>query len=79
MIVPNVTFFILQNVSITPSRLSWQSRNDGHVIGARSLGLRIGWVKLKTIKLVFVASPLIISTQHYGEGAKTGWIGIRIM
>ena len=31
----------------------------------------------KTIKLVFVASPL--STQHLGERAKTGWLGIRIM
>ena len=31
----------------------------------------------KTIKLVFVASPL--STQHKGERAKTGWLGIRIM
>jgi hypothetical protein len=28
-------------------------------------------VKPKTIKLVFVASPL--STQHYGERVKTGW------
>ena len=34
-------------------------------------------VKPKTIKLVFVASPL--STQHYGERAKTGWLRIRIM
>jgi hypothetical protein len=31
----------------------------------------------KTIKLVFFASPL--STQHYGEGAKTGWLGIGII
>jgi hypothetical protein len=29
------------------------------------------------IKFVFVASPL--STQHYGERAKTGWLGIRIV
>ena len=29
------------------------------------------------IKLVIVAFPL--STQHLGERAKTGWIGIRIM
>ena len=28
-------------------------------------------------KKVFVASPL--STQHYGERANTGWLGIRIM
>ena len=28
------------------------------------------WVKPKTIRLVFVASPL--STQHYGKRAKTG-------
>jgi hypothetical protein len=34
-------------------------------------------VSAKTIKLVFVASPL--STQHTGERAKTGWLGIRIM
>ena len=34
-------------------------------------------VKSKTIKLVFVACPL--STQHYGERTKTGWLGIRIM
>ena len=32
-------------------------------------------VKPKTIKLVFVASPL--STQHSGERTKTGWLGIR--
>ena len=31
----------------------------------------------RTIQLVFVASPL--STQHYGERAKIGWLGIRIM
>jgi len=34
-------------------------------------------VKPKTIKLAFVACPL--STQHAGERAKTGWLGIRIM
>ena len=34
-------------------------------------------LKPKTIKLVFVASPL--STQNEGEKAKTGWLGIRIM
>ena len=34
-------------------------------------------VKAKTIKLVFVTSPL--STQHYGERAKTVWLRIRIM
>jgi hypothetical protein len=33
--------------------------------------------KTKTIKLVLVASPL--STQHYVERAKTGWLGIGIM
>ena len=31
----------------------------------------------KTIKLVFVFSRL--SMQHYGERAKNGWLGIRIM
>ena len=41
------------------------------------MGLSPGWVKPKTIKLVFVASPL--STQHLGERAKTGWLEIRIM
>ena len=30
----------------------------------------------KTIKLLCVASPL--STQHKGERAKTGWLGIRM-
>ena len=34
-------------------------------------------VKPKTIELVFVASPL--DTQYYGERAKTGLLGIRIM
>ena len=34
-------------------------------------------VKPKTIKLVFVNSPL--STQHWGERTKTGWLGIKIM
>ena len=33
-------------------------------------------VKAKTIKFVFVASPR--SKQHYGERAKTGWLGIKI-
>ena len=36
-----------------------------------------GFVKPKTIKLVYVASPQ--STQHYGERAKTGLFKIRIM
>jgi hypothetical protein len=40
-------------------------------------GFESGRVKPKTLKLVFVASPL--STQHLGERAKTGWLGIRIM
>ena len=35
------------------------------------------WVKLKTIKLVSVAS--LLSTQHLRERAKTGWLRIRIM
>jgi hypothetical protein len=34
-------------------------------------------VKPKTINLVCVASP--ISSLHYGERAKTGWLGIKIM
>jgi len=41
------------------------------------MGLSPGRVKARTIKLVFVASPL--STQHYRERAKIGWLGIRIM
>ena len=36
-----------------------------------------GRVKPNTIKLVFVAS--LLSTQHLGERAKTGWFGINIM
>jgi hypothetical protein len=36
-----------------------------------------GSVKPKTIKLVFVASPL--STQQLGVRAKTGWLEIKIM
>ena len=34
-------------------------------------------VKPNTIKFVFVAS--LLSMQQYGERAKTGWFGIRIM
>ena len=41
------------------------------------VGSSPGRVKQKTIKLVFVASPL--STQHQGVREKTGWLGIRIM
>ena len=41
------------------------------------VGSSPGRIKPKTIQLVFVASPL--STQHYGERAKIGWLGIRIM
>jgi hypothetical protein len=37
-------------------------------------------IKPKTIKLVFVASPLSTNCrQHYEERAKTSWLGIRIM
>ena len=36
-----------------------------------------GRVKLMTIKLVFVTSPL--SMQHERERTKTGWLGIRLM
>ena len=32
------------------------------------------WIKPKTIKLKFAASPL--STQHWGGMARTGWLGI---
>jgi len=41
------------------------------------VGSSPGRVKLKTIKLVFVAS--LLSTQHQGERAKTGWLGIWII
>ena len=41
------------------------------------MGFEPDQVKPKRIKLVFVASPL--SMQHYGERAKTGWHGIRII
>jgi hypothetical protein len=41
------------------------------------VGSSPGRVKPRTIKLVFVASPL--RTQHYGKRAKIGWLGIRIM
>ena len=41
------------------------------------MGLSPGRVKPKTIKLVFVASPL--NSQYSGERANTGWFGIRIM
>ena len=34
-------------------------------------------VKPKTIKFLFVA--YLLSTQHWGERATTGWLGIRIM
>ena len=44
---------------------------------AINCGYELGLVKQKNIKLIFVASPL--RTQHYGEKAKTGWLGIRIM
>jgi hypothetical protein len=41
------------------------------------VGSSPGRVKPRTMLFVFVASPL--STQHYGERAKIGWLGIRIM
>ena len=40
-------------------------------------GFEPEWFKPKTIKLVFVASPLRM--QHEGVRVKTGWLGIRIM
>ena len=40
-------------------------------------GFEPGSGQIKTIKLVFAASPL--SMQHYGVRAKTGWLKIRIM
>ena len=39
------------------------------------MGLNPVEVKPKTFKLVFAAS--LPSTQHYGERAKTGWLGIK--
>ena len=44
---------------------------------AKIVGSSPGRVKPKTMKLIYVGSSL--STQHYGERAKTGWLGIRIM
>ena len=44
---------------------------------AQIVCLSPGRVKPRTMQLVFVASPL--STQHYAERAKIGWLGIRIM
>jgi hypothetical protein len=41
------------------------------------MGSNPDWVKPKTKKMVFVASPL--STQHLGKRAKTVWLGIWIM
>ena len=41
------------------------------------LGSTHGRVKLKTLKMVFAASPL--STQHLGGRAKTGGSRVRIM
>ena len=40
-------------------------------------GSNPGWVKPKTLKLVFAASPL--STQHEGVRAKTDRLGVSIM
>jgi hypothetical protein len=54
------------------------NRIGGVIVSVRYIvGSSPGRVKPMTIKLVFVASPL--STQHLGEIAKTGWLGIRIM
>ena len=47
------------------------------VSSAVDRGFESGRVKPRTIKLVFVISSL--STQHYGERAKIGWLRIRIM
>ena len=41
------------------------------------MGSSPGRIKPKTLKLVFIASPL--SMQHRGERATTGRLGIRIM
>ena len=40
-------------------------------------GLHPGWVKPKTLKLVFTASPL--NTQYSGVRAKTDRLGVSIM
>jgi hypothetical protein len=32
-----------------------------------------------TLKLIFVASPLPLSTPHYGQRARTDWLAVRIM
>jgi len=41
------------------------------------VGSSLGWVKPKTIKLVFAVSHL--STEHYWVRAQTGCLGIRIL
>jgi hypothetical protein len=51
--------------------------NEFFFINCITVKLDILFLTPKTIHLVFVASPL--STQHSGERAKTGWLGIRIM
>jgi hypothetical protein len=55
--------------------------NQKHRIGGVMVSVlassAVDRVKPRTMKLVFVVSPL--STQHYGERAKIVWLGIRIM
>jgi hypothetical protein len=51
--------------------------NDGVMVSVLASSVVDCGFEPKTIKLVFVASPL--RTQHKGERTKTGWFGIRIM
>ena len=46
------------------------------MVSVKIVGSSPSRVKPKTIKLIFVASPL--SMQQLGERTKTGWVGIRI-
>jgi len=62
--IPYVTTSVVKRL-VCLSRMQW-------IVGSSP-----GQVKQKATNLVFVASPL--STQHWGERAKNGWLRIRIM
>ena len=72
-VIPSVYIYIITNI-LHDSLLD----RIGGVIASSTVDC---WspdqVKSKTIKLVFVASPL--SMQPRGERAKTAWLRIRIM
>ena len=76
-VFPSVYIYIITNI-LHDSLLD---RIGGVMVGVLASSTVDCWspgqVKSKTIKLVFVASPL--SMQPKGERAKTGWLRIRIM